>query len=94
MLNHRLIVAECQTDGAKLNYTFFAPTSLAFLLQTPQDTVDPLVVDANFRIKVLIRHFTRQSVSSNDLARLDRLVMADSNVAAITRSVGNSLRQS
>ncbi|XP_057377638.1 uncharacterized protein LOC130699318 [Daphnia carinata] len=73
-------------DGTKLSYTFFAPTSFAFLLQTPQDTVDPFLVDANLRLRVLIRHFARQGVSSNDLTRLDTLVMADSSVAAITRT--------
>lgn len=73
-------------DGTKLSYTFFAPTSFAFMLQTPQDTVDPFLVDANLRLRVLTRHFARQGVSSNDLARLDTLVMADSSVAAITRT--------
>lgn len=79
----------CETDGTKLSYTFFAPTSFAFMLQTPQDTVDPFLVDANLRLRVLTRHFARQGVSSNDLARLDTLVMADSSVAAITRTAGN-----
>ncbi|KAI9555399.1 hypothetical protein GHT06_017914 [Daphnia sinensis] len=73
-------------DGTKLSYTFFAPTSFAFMLQTPQDTVDPFVVDANLRLRVLIRHFSRQAISPNDLARLDTLVMADSSVATITRT--------
>jgi uncharacterized surface protein with fasciclin (FAS1) repeats len=71
-----------------LSYTFFAPTSFAFTMQTPQDTVDPLFVDASLRNKVLIRHFARQSISSDDLAKLDKLVMADSREAVITRTAG------
>lgn len=57
-------------------------------MQTPQDTVDPLFVDASLRNKVLIRHFARQSISSDDLAKLDKLVMADSREAVITRTAG------
>lgn len=68
-----------------MNYTFFAPTSMAFLAQTPQDAFDPLFIDADFRLKVLTRHFVRQHVSTDDLTKLDKLVMADSTEVAITR---------
>ncbi|XP_046652481.1 uncharacterized protein LOC124343257 isoform X3 [Daphnia pulicaria] len=79
------------SDGTKLSYTFFAPTSFAFTMQTPQDTVDPLFVDASLRNKVLIRHFARQSISSDDLAKLDKLVMADSREAVITRTADGKI---
>ncbi|KAI9555401.1 hypothetical protein GHT06_017916 [Daphnia sinensis] len=75
-----------ETSGRKLSYTFFAPTSMAFLSQMPQDTVDPLNVDDNLRTKVLIRHFARQRVSASDLDKLDKLVMADSKEAVLTRT--------
>lgn len=44
-----------------------------------------MLVDANFRLKVLIRHFVRQHVSTEDLTKLSKLVMADSTEVAITR---------
>ncbi len=77
-----------EIDGTKLSYTFFAPTSFAFTMQTPQDTVDPLFVDASLRNKVLIRHFARQSISSDDLAKLDKLVMADSQEVVLSGKSG------
>ena len=83
-----LFCCENYIDGIKIRYTFFAPTGFALMIQTPQDTVDPLVVDASLRNKVLIRHFARQSVSSDDLAKLDKLVMADSRESVITRTAG------
>jgi len=61
---------------------------MAFLRQMPQDAVDPLVVDDALRNKVLIRHFARQRVSSDDLSKLDKLVMADAKEAVLTRTVG------
>lgn len=76
--------------GRKLSYTFFAPTATAFFRQMPQDTVDPLNVDENLRTKVLIRHFARQRVSASDLDKLEKLVMADSNEAILTRTPGKS----
>lgn len=76
--------------GRKLSYTFFAPTSMAFLRRLPQDTVDPLVVDDNLRLTVLLRHFARQRVSSEDLATLDSLIMADTKKANLTRTSGKS----
>ncbi|KAK4023073.1 hypothetical protein OUZ56_008507 [Daphnia magna] len=70
-------------DGTKINYTFFAPTSTAFLTQTPQDASDPMHVDAHFRRKVLLRHFVRHHV--DDLTKVDTLLMADSTKAVVTR---------
>ena len=78
----------CWILGRKLSYTFFAPTSFAFLVQMPQDAVDPLVVDDALRNKVLIRHFARQRVSADDLSKLDKLVMADSKEAVLSRTPG------
>lgn len=57
-------------------------------MQMPLDAVDPLVVDATLRNKVLTRHFARQRVSSDDLSKLDKLVMADAKEAALTRTAG------
>lgn len=74
-----------QTDGTKINYTFFAPTSTAFLTQTPQDASDPMHIDASFRRKVLLRHFVRQHITSEDLTKVDKLFMADSTEAIVTR---------
>ena len=71
-----------------MSYTFFAPTSFAFLVHMPQDAVDPLVVDDALRNKVLIRHFARQRVSADDLSKLDKLVMADSTEAVLSRTPG------
>ncbi|KAK4023074.1 hypothetical protein OUZ56_008508 [Daphnia magna] len=78
-------------DGTQQSYTFFAPTSFAFTLQTPQDTVDPLFVDDDLRLRVLIRHFVRSPVSSDDLAKLDKLVMADSNEVVLTYQNSNEV---
>ncbi|XP_046652608.1 uncharacterized protein LOC124343336 [Daphnia pulicaria] len=75
-----------ESSGRKLSYTFFAPTSFAFTMQMPLDAVDPLVVDESLRNKVLTRHFARQRVSSDDLSKLDKLVMADAKEAALTRT--------
>ena len=58
---------------------------MAFMVQTPQDAPDPMFIDADFRLKVLIRHFVRQHVSTEDLTKLDKLVMTDSTEVAITR---------
>ncbi|XP_057377639.1 uncharacterized protein LOC130699319 [Daphnia carinata] len=80
-----------ETSGRKLSYTFFAPTAMAFLRQMPQDTVDPLIIDDGLRTKVLIRHFARQRVSANDLGKLDKLVMADSKEAILTRTPGTQV---
>ena len=61
---------------------------MAFLGQMPQDANDPLVVDDALRNKVLIRHFARQSISSDHLAKLDKLVMADSREVVVNRTAG------
>ncbi|XP_057377636.1 uncharacterized protein LOC130699316 [Daphnia carinata] len=78
-------------DGTQQSYTFFAPTSFAFSLQTPQDTVDPLFVDDDLRLRVLIRHFARSPVSSDDLANVGKIVMADSSEAALTYQNSNEM---
>ena len=59
----------------------------------PQDAVDPLFVDANLRDKVLIRHFARQRVSADDLSKLDKLVMADSKEAILTRTASTKFKK-
>lgn len=76
------------SDGKQLSYTFFAPKWIAFIRQIPADAPNPLILDDNFRHTVLLRHFARQQVSSNDLTKLDKLIMADSKEATLTRSDG------
>lgn len=75
-------------DGVKLSYTFFAPTSFAFLMQTPQDVGDPLLMDSDFRRSILTRHLSASLISSDDLAKLDLVVMA-SRSATLTRRSTN-----
>jgi hypothetical protein len=66
---------------------------MAFLRQMPQDAPDPLIIDDALRNNVLIRHFARQRVSADDLSKLDKLVMADSKEAALTRTPGKKVKQ-
>jgi hypothetical protein len=74
--------------GRKLSYTFFAPTDFSLFRRMAQDTADPFTADGAFRNKILLRHFARQRVSSDDLSKLDKLIMADSKEATLSRTAG------
>jgi len=54
----------------------------------PQDVADPFFVDPEFRRQVLLRHFTRQNLSKEDLAKLSSLTMVDSSTATLTQQGG------
>ncbi|KAI9556895.1 hypothetical protein GHT06_016689 [Daphnia sinensis] len=75
-------------DGTKLSYTFFAPTSFAFMMQTPQDVGDPLLMDSDFRRSILTRHLSATLISPDDLAKADLVLMA-SRSATLTRRSTN-----
>ncbi|XP_057373485.1 uncharacterized protein LOC130694421 [Daphnia carinata] len=75
-------------DGTKLSYTFFAPTSFAFMMQTPQDVGDPLLMDSDFRRSILTRHLSASLISPDDLAKADLVLMA-SRSATLTRRSTN-----
>ncbi|EFX90097.1 hypothetical protein DAPPUDRAFT_232528 [Daphnia pulex] len=74
-----------ENSGRKLSYTFFAPTDFSLFRRMVQDTVNPLTADGAFRNKILLRHFARQRVSSDDLSKLDKLIMADAKEATLSR---------
>lgn len=82
-------IISCVIDGKKAAYTFFFPTSFSFMRQLPQDVADPFFLDEEFRRSVFLRHVVRQSIAPKDLEKLNKLVMADSKEAVITREAGN-----
>ena len=69
-------------------YTFFAPTSGAFLRTLPQDIGDPFFSDAEFRLKMLLRHFSPTCVTKDELKKMTTLTMADSKSVKITQEEG------
>lgn len=72
-------------------YTFFAPTSSAFLRTLPQDIGDPFFNDAEFRLKMLLRHFSPTCVTKEELKKMTTLTMADSKSVKITQEEGNNI---
>lgn len=56
--------------------------------QLPQDVADPFFLDEEFRNNVFRRHVVQRLVSLDDLNKLDKLVMADSKEAILTRAGG------
>lgn len=82
-----MVFANVLKDGKSvswLSYTLFAPTSSAFASQMPLDAADPLLVDANFRRKVLLRHLVHQHLTPVDIANSDNLMMSDFKKANLT----------
>lgn len=78
------------TGGEK--YTFFAPTSQAFLSVIPQDIGDPFVIDDDFRLTMLLRHFSEEVLSEEELKKKTSLTMADTKAKVkITVEKGNKL---
>lgn len=70
-------------------HTFFAPTNWAFVLMVPQDISDPFFVDAKLRQNVILHHFVRQSLTTDDLLKKSELLMADEKPSTLTRSGAN-----
>lgn len=57
----------------------------------PQDAADPLIVDADFRRKVLLRHLVHQHLTPMDIAHADKLIMADFKQANVTHTARECL---
>ena len=81
-------------DGKAIQYTFLAPTSIAFTLAVPADTSDPFYYDNQLRRNVLLRHFVRRSLGKKEIedVGLTKLTMADNTQFKLKHSGGKLIR--